>query len=161
SRGHRSPKASRTPRKGSRDTSNHAPSDAAGRKNSMMCFCTCASSAAGLVLSAMASVCARSVRPLVLPRASAARELHHGALRFAQACGARFRRSHELMTSRHERRKAAATSRKKLARLNTATFDQHFDDALRRVRAAFERAGEIHAEFECVTDGGSFHIPAY
>src|SRR5215472_13371755 len=65
------------------------------------------------------------------------------------------------MTNRHERRKAATTSRKKLAQLNTATLDQHFVDALRRVRAEFERTGEMHAGFECVTDGESFQVPAY
>ena len=65
------------------------------------------------------------------------------------------------MTNRHERRKAATTSRKKLAQLNTATLDQHFEDALRRVRAEFERTGEMYAGFECVTDGESFQIPAY
>jgi hypothetical protein len=48
------------------------------------------------------------------------------------------------MRNRHERRKTAATYRKKLARLNTATLDQHFDEVLRRVRAEFERTGEIH-----------------
>src|SRR6516165_5832275 len=65
------------------------------------------------------------------------------------------------MTNRHERRKAATTSRKKLAQLNTATLDQHFEDALRRVRAEFERTGEMYAGFECVTDGESFQVPAY
>ena len=44
------------------------------------------------------------------------------------------------MSNRHERRKAAATSRKKLVKLN---FDQHLNDMLRRVRAEFERTGEI------------------
>ena len=65
------------------------------------------------------------------------------------------------MTNRHERRKAATTSRKKLPQLNAATLDQHFEDALRRVRAEFERTGEMHAGFECVTNGESFQIPAY
>ena len=40
--------------------SNHAPPGAAECKNWMVCFCTSASSAAGLVLSVMASVCARA-----------------------------------------------------------------------------------------------------
>src|SRR6516225_6422361 len=65
------------------------------------------------------------------------------------------------MTNRHERRKAATTSRKKLAQLNTATLDQHFDDRLHRVRTEFERTGGIDPEFECVTDGESFQVPAY
>jgi hypothetical protein len=64
------------------------------------------------------------------------------------------------MRNRHERRKAAATSTKKVARLNTATFDQHFDGVLRDVRALFERTGEICPGFECVADGESFHIAA-
>jgi hypothetical protein len=63
------------------------------------------------------------------------------------------------MRNRRERRKAAATYRKNLARLNTATLDQHFDEVLRRVRAEFERTGGIDPEFECVTDGESFHVP--
>src|SRR5262245_45394774 len=62
------------------------------------------------------------------------------------------------MRKRHDRRKASATSRKKVARLNTATFDQHFDGVLREVRAAFERTGEIRAGFECLADGEIFHI---
>jgi hypothetical protein len=64
------------------------------------------------------------------------------------------------MSSRHERRKAAAASRKKLAKLNMATLDQHLNDVLRRVRAEFERTGEIDPGFECMADGESFHIPA-
>jgi hypothetical protein len=64
------------------------------------------------------------------------------------------------MRNRHERRKTAATYRKKLARLNTATLDQHFDEVLRRVRAEFERTGEVHPGFECVTDGEIFEVPA-
>src|SRR5262245_66046702 len=62
------------------------------------------------------------------------------------------------MTNRHERRKAATTSRKKLAQLNTATLDQHFDDRLHRVRTEFERTGGIDPEFECVTDGEIFQV---
>src|SRR6516225_9943161 len=61
------------------------------------------------------------------------------------------------MSNRHERRKAAATSRKKLVKLN---IDQHLNDMLRRVRAEFERTGEIQSGFECATDGESFHVPA-
>jgi len=64
------------------------------------------------------------------------------------------------MSNRHERRKATAICRKGRAKLKTATLDQHFDDMLRRVRAEFERIGEIHSVFECVTDGEVFHVPA-
>jgi hypothetical protein len=60
------------------------------------------------------------------------------------------------VSNRHERRKAAASG-KKLVKLN---IDQHLNDMLRRVRAEFERTGEIHPGFECVTDGESFHVPA-
>src|SRR5262249_15101707 len=70
------------------------------------------------------------------------------------------RRGDEIMRNRRERRKAAATYRKNLARLNTARLDQHFDEVLRRVRAEFERTGEIQSGFECVTDDESFHVPA-
>jgi len=61
------------------------------------------------------------------------------------------------MLNRHERRKAAANSRKKLAKF---TLDEHLNDMLRRVRAEFERTGQVLARFECVTDGESFHVPA-
>jgi hypothetical protein len=61
------------------------------------------------------------------------------------------------MSNRHERRKAAANSRKKLAKF---TLDQHLNDMLRRVRAEFEHTGEVLARFECVTDGESFHVSA-
>jgi hypothetical protein len=61
------------------------------------------------------------------------------------------------MRNRHER----ATYRKKVARLNTATLDQHFDDVLRRARADFERTGAIRPVFECVADGESFDVPAH
>jgi hypothetical protein len=64
------------------------------------------------------------------------------------------------MSNRHERRKAAPTSGKKLAKLNTATLDQHLNHMLRRVRAEFERTGEIHPGFECLTDGEIFDVPA-
>src|SRR5215469_1383329 len=62
------------------------------------------------------------------------------------------------MSNRHERRKATATCRKRLAKLKTATLDQHLDDTLRRVRAEFERTGGIDPEFECVTDGEIFQV---
>jgi hypothetical protein len=42
----------------------------------------------------------------------------------------------------------------------TATLDQQFEETLRRVRAEFERAGQIHPRFECVTDTESFDVPA-
>jgi hypothetical protein len=64
------------------------------------------------------------------------------------------------MRNRHERRKAAATSTKKVVRLNTATFDQFFDGVLHNVRAVFERTGEIRPGFDCLADGESFHIAA-
>jgi hypothetical protein len=43
---------------------------------------------------------------------------------------------------------------------NTATLDEHFDETLRRIRVEFERTGEIHPRFECVTDAESFDVPA-
>src|SRR5262245_57721269 len=61
------------------------------------------------------------------------------------------------MLNRHERRKAAANSRKNLAKF---TLDQHFDDRLHRVRTEFERTGGIDPEFECVTDGEIFQVLA-
>ena len=64
------------------------------------------------------------------------------------------------MSDRHERRKARAISRKKLAKLKTATLDQHFDDTLRRVRTEFERTGEVAPVFECMTDNEIFHVSA-
>jgi hypothetical protein len=67
--------------------------------------------------------------------------------------------SHEIMSNRQERRKATATFRKELTKLKTAALDQHLDDTLRRVRAEFERTGEIHHRFECVSDGESFYFP--
>ena len=41
-----------------------------------------------------------------------------------------------------------------------ATLDQQFEKTLRRVRAEFERTGEIHPRFKCVTDAESFDVPA-
>src|SRR5215510_6183142 len=64
------------------------------------------------------------------------------------------------MSNRHERRKTRAGRRKKLAKLKTATLDQHFDDRLHRVRTEFERTGGIDPEFECVTDGEIFQVLA-
>ena len=61
------------------------------------------------------------------------------------------------MSNRHERQKAAANSRKKLAKF---TLDQHLNDMLRRVRGEFDRTGQVLARFECVTDGESFQLPA-
>jgi hypothetical protein len=65
------------------------------------------------------------------------------------------------MSNRHERRKAAATCRKVLSKLKSSTLDQHFDETLGRVRAEFERSGEIHPRFECLTDTESFDVPAH
>jgi hypothetical protein len=61
------------------------------------------------------------------------------------------------MSNRHERRKATAAYRKS-AKLTT--LNQHFENALRRVRAEFERTGKINAVFECMTNGESFHVHA-
>jgi hypothetical protein len=65
------------------------------------------------------------------------------------------------MSKRHARRKAAATRRKGLSRLKTATLDQHFEQALRQVRAEFERSGEVHSRFECVADAETFDVPVH
>ena len=43
----------------------------------------------------------------------------------------------------------------------TATLDQQFEETLRRVRAEFERTGEIHPGLQCVTDAESFGVPAH
>jgi hypothetical protein len=64
------------------------------------------------------------------------------------------------MSNGHEPRKPTATCRKELAKSKSITLDQHLDDTLHRVRAEFERTGEIHPGFECVTDGESFRVPA-
>jgi len=64
------------------------------------------------------------------------------------------------MSNRHERRKATAIRTKRLSKLKTSTLDQHFEETLRRVRAEFERTGEIHPAFECATDAKSFDVPA-
>jgi hypothetical protein len=64
------------------------------------------------------------------------------------------------MRNHYKRRQTKATYRKRLARLKTATLDQHLDDMLGRVRVEFARAGEIYPVFECVTDGEIFHVPA-
>jgi hypothetical protein len=47
-----------------------------------------------------------------------------------------------------------------LSKLKASTLDQHFDETLRRVRAEFERSGEIDSGFECVTDAENFYVPA-
>jgi hypothetical protein len=64
------------------------------------------------------------------------------------------------MSNRNDRRKASATCKRGLSKLKIATLDQHFDETLRRVRAEFERSGEIHPRFECLTDTESFDVPA-
>src|SRR6516165_7540687 len=43
----------------------------------------------------------------------------------------------------------------------TATLDEHLDETLRRIRVEFERTGEIHTGFQCVTDAEIFHVPAH
>jgi hypothetical protein len=63
------------------------------------------------------------------------------------------------MSKRHDRRKVSAVYRK--WKLKNSTLAQHFDEKLRRIRAEFERSGEIHPGFECVTDAEIFHVPAY
>ena len=63
------------------------------------------------------------------------------------------------MSNRHDRRKASAVCRK--SNLKSSTLDQHFDETLRRVRAEFERSGEIHPGFECMTDTEIFDVPAH
>ena len=40
-----------------------------------------------------------------------------------------------------------------------ATLDEHLDETLSRVRAEFERRGEIYPRFKCVTDADSFDVP--
>jgi hypothetical protein len=65
----------------------------------------------------------------------------------------------EIMSNRHDRRKASATCRK--SKLKSSTLDQHFDETLRRVLAEFERSGEILPRFECMTDTESFDVPAH
>ena len=42
----------------------------------------------------------------------------------------------------------------------TVTLEEHLHETLRRIRAEFERTGEIHPRFECVTDAESFDVPA-
>ena len=61
------------------------------------------------------------------------------------------------MRNRHERRKATSHRRKEL---KSATLDQHFEETLRRVRTEFERTGELHPSFECLTDREIFRVPA-
>ena len=61
------------------------------------------------------------------------------------------------MLNRHERRKAKAKGWKQL---KAATLEEHLQDALRRVRAEFERTGELYPSFECLTDRERFHVPA-
>jgi hypothetical protein len=65
----------------------------------------------------------------------------------------------KIMSNRHDRRKASATFRK--SKLKSSTLNQHFEETLRRVRAEFERSGEIHPGFECVTDTEIFQVPAH
>ena len=53
-----------------------------------------------------------------------------------------------------QQRRAAARMMEKLG-----TLEQHFDRVLRDVRAEFERTGNVHAGFVCVSDTEIFHIP--
>jgi hypothetical protein len=64
------------------------------------------------------------------------------------------------MANRHERRKAKAICSKGLSKLKAPTLDQHFEETLRRVRAEFDRTGEISPRFKCVTDAESFDVAA-
>ena len=64
------------------------------------------------------------------------------------------------VSNRHERRKAQAISKKKMAGLNITSIDQHLNDMLQRVRAEFESTGEIRPVFECVTGKENFRVPA-
>jgi hypothetical protein len=59
------------------------------------------------------------------------------------------------MSKSHERRKATAKQRKAL---KPTTLDQHFDETLCRVRSEFERTGELHPIFDCLTNRESFDI---
>jgi hypothetical protein len=65
------------------------------------------------------------------------------------------------MPNRHERRKAAATRRKGVSKLKTSTLDHQLDETMRRVRAEFERSGEVHSRFECVADAETFDVPVH
>ena len=47
------------------------------------------------------------------------------------------------------------------SKLKSSTLDQHIEETCRRVRAEFERSGEVHPGFECVTDAEIFHVPAH
>jgi len=60
------------------------------------------------------------------------------------------------MPNRHERRKVAAICNK--SKLKSFTLDRHFDETLRRVRAEFERNGEIHPGFQCMNDAEIFDV---
>jgi hypothetical protein len=81
-------------------------------------------------------------------------------IRFAKAQPAtNWQGAIKIMYKRYGRRKASATWRK--SKSKSSTLDQHFDETLRRVRAEFERRGEIHPGFECVTDAEIFHVPAH
>lgn len=63
------------------------------------------------------------------------------------------------MTNRHERRRASAIYKK--SKLKNCSLDQHFEKTLHRVRAEFERAGQIDHSFECMTNTERFVVPAY
>ena len=42
-----------------------------------------------------------------------------------------------------------------------ATLDEPLDKTLRRVRAEFERTGEIYPRFKCATEAESFDVPVH
>jgi hypothetical protein len=65
----------------------------------------------------------------------------------------------KIMSNRLDQWKASATCRN--SKLKSFTLDQHFDQTLRRVRTEFERSGEVHPGFECVTDAEIFHVLAH
>jgi hypothetical protein len=65
----------------------------------------------------------------------------------------------KIMSKRPDLRKASAICRN--SKLKSSTLDQHFHERLRQVRAEFERTGEIHPGFECVTDADIFRVPAH
>src|ERR1700738_776016 len=60
------------------------------------------------------------------------------------------------MPNRHERRKATATQKQNL---KAGTLDRCFEETIDRVRTEFERAGELHPTFECLTDRERFLVP--
>jgi hypothetical protein len=62
------------------------------------------------------------------------------------------------MGNRAERRRAEAQARKTRAKLEKASLEEHFNDALRRIRAELVHTGEVRTRFECVSPDGLFVI---